>query len=1327
MRLYYFYKALSKHFDIYLISWTFPGLKREEIEHSPSFKELRLPKHQPFLDWHKRLDEEARLGADVSGLVCALVSEKDMTLSNLIDELKPGFDAIIHDSPYTVTADDDLGHDGIPRFYFSYNVEWRMLDSYYSGKWKEYYIDYVRRIEARLANHAAQITYTSEEDRNHFFDDFGVEQEKLFYLPNGINMPANIKRNNTDKNNALFIGSKHQPNVVAAKYIIEKLAPICPEWTFHLLGNVCEALGAENIPGNVNLLGQVNDEQKAICFEDCTVALNPVTLGSGTNIKMLDYMVHKIPVLTTPFGARGLQLVDSETALICELEMFSAKLKNAGHLKLSKIAENGYKHIEKHFSWNTIAKNTTEMITSTKNRADLSISRPGLVLVNDYTVTGRNAGGAARITNLFSYLADHFRVYLICLSRSRHENKKIAGGFTEEAFPWPDKMREASLKANAESNISIDDVLASRHGENQEELTARLQELMSEAQFVVLQHCYMAPAVDYCLKKIAVEEKPIVMYEAHNFELDMKKDLLSELKDFEAIINEVKSLEELALKISDRVICVSEKDAEKYRLLDDEKQYDVIENGVEIFPLDIEQHKNNLIAVFIGSAHMPNIEAMHFILNELAPACPDIHFIIAGRCCESAIRSFIPDNVQLVGELNEQEKYKLYNAAHVGLNPVFTGGGSSLKLGDYMAAGLAVVSSHFGARGYNLIPDYHLLITEDNSVESFKIELYLLLRNPELCRLIGFNGRKLVVNRLDWRLLANRYRLMLKPKRLLAVTFRFTEPPKGGAELYLLEIMKHLHERHDYLVDVVSVDADDIKNQFHFSVEYSKTLDYLGEAKFIYRQKHFQVDNAPEDERLISSKQLMDLWCKEAALIFNSLKNLWIQAEEPLLLDGWYWPEVHGENVVRWSAPTARIWFPPQSDEVKIQCSGANLKYSWEGGIETKQALNSKSTIKVPDQGGVLVIAADPQHASSDPRRLGGYVSTISYNNGAKWQSLDLSIDGCDWLSRNYPRKWFELLKNVACQRDNAANDGFMKLRGPNSSGLDNWLEENISRYDVIVAQGAPFRIHDYVIPRAKDASVPFVYLPHFHLEDRFYHWAPFYKAMQQADLNILFPSETEAVLSESFGLKSIYLAGGGINPEEYRTIEQLKNKFMSKYNIQQPFFLVLGQKTGSKGYQKAIKALRAIKECGYEAEIVLIGADTDGLAISATDGLYIGAQPRDMIIGALAACEALVTMSSSESFGIVICESWACGRPVVVSNDNMAFRELVKHEEDGILVGNEAELTGAMKYIIDSQDEASKMGEMGYKKVTENYTWDKLADSWALVLEELQEKEHGR
>src|SRR4029077_19852371 len=73
---------------------------------------------------------------------------------------------------------------------------------------------------------------------------------------------------------------------------------------------------------NAGLLGVVDDETLAALLATADVALNPMLSGAGSNLKLATYLAAGVPVITTPLGARGSELVDGDTALICPAEMF---------------------------------------------------------------------------------------------------------------------------------------------------------------------------------------------------------------------------------------------------------------------------------------------------------------------------------------------------------------------------------------------------------------------------------------------------------------------------------------------------------------------------------------------------------------------------------------------------------------------------------------------------------------------------------------------------------------------------------------------------------------------------------------------------------------------------------------------------------------------------------------------------------------------------------------------------------------------------------------------------------------------------------------------
>jgi len=101
----------------------------------------------------------------------------------------------------------------------------------------------------------------------------------------------------------VFLGSAHMPNVEAAQFIVERLAPRCPDVQFHLIGSVCSTI--LKAPANVHLWGVVDEGTKSVVMQSCALALNPMGLGSGSNVKLADYLGNGLFVVTTEFGQRG--------------------------------------------------------------------------------------------------------------------------------------------------------------------------------------------------------------------------------------------------------------------------------------------------------------------------------------------------------------------------------------------------------------------------------------------------------------------------------------------------------------------------------------------------------------------------------------------------------------------------------------------------------------------------------------------------------------------------------------------------------------------------------------------------------------------------------------------------------------------------------------------------------------------------------------------------------------------------------------------------------------------------------------------------------------
>ena len=81
------------------------------------------------------------------------------------------------------------------------------------------------------------------------------------------------------------------------------------------------------------------------------------------------------------------------------------------------------------------------------------------------------------------------------------------------------------------------------------------------------------------------------------------------------------------------------------------------------------------------------------------------------------------------------------------------------------------------------------------------------------------------------------------------------------------------------------------------------------------------------------------------------------------------------------------------------------------------------------------------------------------------------------------------------------------------------------------------------------------------------------------------------------------------------------------------------------------------------------------------------------------------------ESFGIVLCEAMASGKPIVASNID-GFNSVLTDGQEGFMVPpkNEEELALALEKLVKDADLRRQMGQTGMKTV-QKYRWDRVAD----------------
>ncbi len=154
--------------------------------------------------------------------------------------------------------------------------------------------------------------------------------------------------------------------------------------------------------------------------------------------------------------------------------------------------------------------------------------------------------------------------------------------------------------------------------------------------------------------------------------------------------------------------------------------------------------------IFLGAKHPPNKDAVNRIL-EIArlPACNEIHFLIVGAVSAYFNNPAIT-NVTFTGFVEETAPY--FAAADIAINPVETGGGSSLKQVECMARGLATVVTPFGARGFNVIDGVNAVVRESQHLVD---GIFFLTSNPSRAEQIAEEARRTALD-YDWATIGSR-------------------------------------------------------------------------------------------------------------------------------------------------------------------------------------------------------------------------------------------------------------------------------------------------------------------------------------------------------------------------------------------------------------------------------------------------------------------------------------------------------------------------------------------------------------------------------------------
>ena len=157
-----------------------------------------------------------------------------------------------------------------------------------------------------------------------------------------------------------------------------------------------------------------------------------------------------------------------------------------------------------------------------------------------------------------------------------------------------------------------------------------------------------------------------------------------------------------------------------------------------------------------------------------------------------------------------------------------------------------------------------------------------------------------------------------------------------------------------------------------------------------------------------------------------------------------------------------------------------------------------------------------------------------------------------------------------------------------------------------------------------------------------------------------------------------------------------------------------VGQAVERKGLPVLLRAFEALRGV-VPAELTIVGSTADEIAPLLVDGAGVTALGRvddDARRAALVGADVLVAPSlGGESFGMVLTEAFAAGRPVVAS-DIAGYRDVVTDGADGLLVprGDATRLAETLRDLALDRGRTTVLGAEA-ARTAERYAWPRVAE----------------
>ena len=359
MRLFHLYRHLAAFFDIEIITYKHSGKRITRREIYPGLWETCVPKSPEHIATENSISKE--LGFQATPIALIDHYHLSQEFLRVLRETCETSDIIIASLPFIYSAIRSVTDKDI--WLETLDVEYELFASLIPPNVnKQHFLNMIGYAEGEAISNSTLVLTCSPEDKQKLIEYYDKEKQFFVDVPNGVDFEEIdwVKKHGSRQSfnvlTAVFMGSGHPPNKNAVDEIIN-MAHKLPQYTFLIIGSCGNGYKEKRLPENIKIAGVVSSEEKYSLLLSADFALNPISNGSGTNVKMLEYLGCGLPIISTSVGARGLNLIHGEDLIVCELEAFPTHIQRLAESKelRKSLSAKGEQAARNQYGWDRIA------------------------------------------------------------------------------------------------------------------------------------------------------------------------------------------------------------------------------------------------------------------------------------------------------------------------------------------------------------------------------------------------------------------------------------------------------------------------------------------------------------------------------------------------------------------------------------------------------------------------------------------------------------------------------------------------------------------------------------------------------------------------------------------------------------------------------------------------------------------------------------------------------------------------------------------------------------------------------------------------------------